>query len=691
MAKDLLFEIGTEEMPAGSMDQIRNDYLELAAKELAKYRLDFVCCDVFSTPRRLVLYVKGLAEKQADNKETVRGPAVSIAFDDQGNPSRAGEGFARGQGMTIEDLIKKDGYLYAEKVEAGRPTDQILLDILPELIDKLPLPKAMRWGDKDIEFIRPIKWLLALFGSEVINFSVAGIKSSNQSEGHRFLSDGAVTIASPKNYFAKLAKASIIVDQTERKELILSQIDDIQLLDYKPLIDNQLLTEVIDLVEYPTAFMGEFSPDYLELPDEVLITAMQKHQRYFPILDKNDEIAPYFIAVRDGDTENIDGVIEGNEMVLQGRLADARFFFEEDQKYGFENRSEDIKEIVFQKELGSIFDKVERLVKLGGLLSEKLALTPELRKQIERAAALSKNDLATEMVNEFANLQGVMGKEYALLLGEKKQVAAAIDEQYLPRFAGDNLPKTKVGMVLSLAEKIDNLVSHFALGYIPSGSQDPFALRRQATGIVRILISNDLSITVSEMIRAGLTVLDTEEIKLKNPVEEIKIFLKQRLENYLDEAGIRYDIINSVININDDDFSDLKNRAEAIMKIRNNNQQLFVDLVRGLVRAKNIAAKLQEDHLLVKEELLIEKEEKKLYATYFAKKENINEAFAKGNYEKGLKLLVTLKESVDEFLDNVMVMVKDNDVKNNRLALLEAIAKLADSVMDIDQIALDEQ
>lgn len=687
MAKNLIFEIGTEEMPAASMQRFREDYLKTAAAVFENNNLEYEVMNVYSTPRRLVLAVDQLSEKQEDQREIVRGPAVNIAFDDQGNPTKAGEGFARGQGVEVDELVEKGDYLYAEKVEKGKKTAEILPQILAKIVDQVPLPKAMRWGSVQMEFIRPIKWLLILFGGEKLDLEIAGVKSSNYSIGHRFLSEGQIEINNAADYFAALKDASIIVKQDERKNLIKKQIAELD-LSAQAVIKESLLAEVIDLIEYPTAFKGSFSEDYLELPPEVLITAMEKHQRYFPVMTDNDQLKSEFIGVRDGGSNYLEEVIAGNEMVLKGRLDDAKFFFAEDQKYGFLNRTEDIKNIVFQKDIGSVYQKVEKLQQITARLAELLGYNSAQKEISVRAAELCKNDLATEMVNEFANLQGLMGREYALLEGEAEESAEAIYEHYLPRFAGDKLPETKSGTILAVAEKLFNLSSHFLLGNIPSGSQDPFALRRQATGLLRIILDKDLEVNLEELIQLSMEIVSINPKNINSAAFELKDFIKQRLENLLAEEDIRYDIINAVIKVNDQDLLDLYQRAHKLMEFRAENPSLFVDLIRGLVRAKNISEKA-ENKLEIDAGLLVEDEEKELYKAFKQRKSEINRFFASGQYQKGFYLLVELKEYIDAFLDNVMVMVDELELKNNRLALLKNISVLMSEVMDIEEIALD--
>jgi len=415
---------------------------------------------------------------------------------------------------------------------------------------------------------------------------------------------------------------------------------------------------------------------------------MQKHQRYFPVREKAGELQAEFIGVRDGGREYLEEVISGNEMVLKGRLDDAQFFFAEDQKYGFLNRSEDIKDIVFQQELGSVYDKVQKLKRITAELAELLDYDEHKKENSVRAAELCKNDLATEMVNEFANLQGVMGREYALLEGENEQTAQAIFEHYLPRHAGDDLPKSDCGRVLSMAEKMFNLSSHFLLGNIPSGSQDPFALRRQATGLVRIILSDEININIEEMIDRSFEVVEINQESHAERAAELKEFIKQRLDNLLSELNIRYDIINAVINVNDNDLLDLYKRAEKLMEFRSANPDLFVDLVRGLVRAKNISENL-ESKKEIDAGLLTADEEKELYKNFKVIQPEIEGYFAQKEYQKGFYLLVDLKENIDMFLDNVMVMVDDKELKQNRLSLLAEISQLMNDVFDIEEIALD--
>lgn len=686
MAEDFLLEIGTEEMPANDMDLIRQNFSQKAANIFSDNRLEYKDLNVYSTPRRLTLYIEDLSENQNDKKESVRGPAYEIAFDDDGNPTKAGEGFARGQGVEVEDLVVRDDYLYADKVEEGEKTKKILNDIILSLMKNINFPKSMRWGNVDFKFIRPIKWLVALFGNQEINFEIAGVTSGRLSYGHRFLTENACKIDKAQNYFDILNDNYIIVDQDKRKKIIIEQIKDLDKISGEVVFTDDLLSEVVDLVEYPTAFCGSFSDEYLEIPEDVLITSMVEHQRYFPVRKKSGELDNLFVGVRDGNEEYLDTVINGNEMVLKARLADAQFFFEEDQKDDFANLKDDLKDVIFKEDLGTMYDKVLRIEKLSKKIANEYNLAKDKTDNLIRAAELSKNDLLTEMVNEFAKLQGIMGAEYADIAGENKDVVEGIREHYLPRFAGDKLPETVIGSILSIADKLDNITAHYSLGIKPSGSQDPFALRRQASSIVRIIINLGENIKISNLINYSLDTLNNDSDDL---IKEIKELLLQRLRNELEEMNLRYDVINAAISIKNDDFVDLKDRAEAVMEVRQDNPELFVDLFRGLVRAKNLGNKA-EGKPDIDKNLFETEEEENLYNKYINLKEIIKNKYKTGDYKSALKRLVEFKKPVDLFLDNVIVMVDNKKLRKNRLALLQKVAKISEMFIDIDEIALDD-
>ena len=496
MSKDLLLEIGTEEVPAHVMPHLLADLKRLAGDMLAARRIAYESLRTIGTPRRSALLVTGLAERQEDVSTETRGPSVAIAFDAEGNPTKAGAGFARGQGIEPSALIQRDGYVYAAVHEKGAETAQLLTEMLPELIRAIPLPNSMRWGDLDFRFIRPIRWLVALYGTDVVPFTLANVTSGNTSRGHRTLAPQDFVIASPADYEAACEKAYIIVDPERRRAMICEQIAAVaKECGGTAEITPDLLEEVLYLVEYPTALSGAFEEKYLALPAETVITPMRDHQRYFPVKAADGSLLPVFITVRNGGKEHLDVVAHGNERVLRARLADAQFFFDEDRKKSLAEHREKLRTVVFQQGLGSMYEKTERLMELVTAIVEDLAPDAAAYEAMEpdarRAAELSKADLVTGMVTEFTELQGIMGREYALLDGEKPEVARAIDEQYMPRFAGDELPQSDLGFALSVADKVDNIVGTFSQGRIPTGSQDPFALRRQALGLVLMLIERE--------------------------------------------------------------------------------------------------------------------------------------------------------------------------------------------------------
>ncbi|SDL40950.1 glycine--tRNA ligase subunit beta [Halarsenatibacter silvermanii] len=685
MADKLIFELGTEEIPAGMVAGLRNNLADDAEELLEDNRIDYEEIDVYSTPRRLVLEAEGVAEKQSDTEEVIRGPSEEIAFDDEGNPTKAAEGFARGQNVDLEEVIIRDGYLFVERLIEGRPAREVLAEMLPELVKNLSQPQTMRWGSGQFEFVRPIRWILALYGERVINFELAGLESDRITRGHRFLGVDSKRIESADDYFSRLADEYVIVDQNRRRAMILEQIKEIENEeDIEVFITDDLIQEVTNLIEFPAAFLGSFNPDFLKVPDEVLKTSMIEHQRYFPVKE-NDSLAASFISVRNGDEKHLENVIKGNEMVIRARLADAAFFYEEDRSVELEDFNQELKNIIYQEELGSIYDKVKRLEKLSRGFGQNLGLSEDKIQALKRAARLAKFDLATDMVDEFAKLQGVMGRIYAEDAGEEKPVAEAIEEHYLPDQSGGELPGSDVGAVLSIADKMDDIVSNFFAGNEPSGSHDPFALRRKGVGIIRILISRDWNITVSELIAETSELIGAEDEVRVN----IRDFIRDRLESHLGERDIRYDIIKAVLEAGFDDITDCWKRCQALMNLRSENLGRFTDLIYGLQRCQNLAAQ-GEPAAEINPDLLGEEEEMNLHREYSDVKEDVLSSFSAGSYEKGLEKLVDLKDPIDNFLDNVVVMVDDEETRKNRLALLAEVSSLSDQVMDIGEIALDE-
>ena len=683
MSKDLLLEIGTEEVPAHVMPRMLSDLARLAEALFKERRIAYESLRTIGTPRRTALIVTGLAARQEDVSTETRGPSVSIAFDAEGNPTKAGAGFARGQGIDPSALIQRDGYVYASVHEQGAETRQLLTELLPELIRTLPLPNSMRWGDLDFRFIRPIRWIVALYGTEVVPFTLANVTSGNASRGHRTLSPQDFVISSPADYETACEKAYIIVDPVRRRSMITEQINEVaKSCGGTAEITPDLLEEVLYLVEYPTALSGSFEEKYLALPAEAVITPMRDHQRYFPVKAADGSLLPVFITVRNGGREHLDVVAHGNERVLRARLADAQFFFDEDRKKSLAEHREKLKTVVFQQGLGSMYEKTERLMGLVTAIVEELAPDEAAYEAFEpdarRAAELSKADLVTGMVTEFTELQGIMGREYALLDGEKPEVARAIDEQYMPRFAGDELPQSDLGFALSVADKIDNIVGTFSRGKIPTGSQDPFALRRQALGLVLMLIEHESGLLRSDLVDEAYDLYALEEVSRDKMQADVADFIRLRLKNVLTERGVRYDVQEAVLT--DVDFvADVSVRAAYVERLLASSGADA--LVQSFVRVGNIARMTETE--IVDPALFAAQEERTLHAAY----EHAVAARAEG--ADTLPAEQRLAKAIDAFFDAVMVMDKDEHIKTNRLALLKVIDNYLLCTADYSKIVLN--
>ena len=683
MSKDLLLEIGTEEVPAHVMPHLLADLKRLAGEMFAERRLAYDSLRTIGTPRRTALLVTGLAERQEDVSTETRGPSVAIAFDAEGNPTKAGAGFARGQGIEPSALIQRDGYVYASVHEKGAETAQLLAELLPELIRTIPLPNSMRWGDLDFRFIRPIRWIVALYGTEVVPFTLANVTSGNTSRGHRTLSPQDFVISSPADYETACEKAYIIVDPERRRAMICAQISETaKACGGTAEITPDLLEEVLYLVEYPTALSGSFEEKYLALPAEAVITPMRDHQRYFPVKAADGSLLPVFITVRNGGRDHLDVVAHGNERVLRARLADAQFFFDEDRKKSLSEHREKLKTVVFQQGLGSMYEKTERLMELVTVIVEDLAPDAAAYEAMEpdarRAAELSKADLVTGMVTEFTELQGIMGREYALLDGEKPEVARAIDEQYMPRFAGDELPQSDLGFALSVADKIDNIVGTFSRGKIPTGSQDPFALRRQALGLVLMLIEHESDLLLSDLVEEASYLYDLDVSLCQKMQVYVADFIRLRLKNVLTERGVRYDVQEAVLT--DVDFvADVPVRAAYVERLLASDGADA--LVQSFVRVGNIARMTETG--VVDPALFQAAEEGALHAAYER---------AVAAREEGADTLPAeqvLAAAIDAFFDAVMVMDKDERIKANRLSLLKNIDNYLLWTADYSKIVLN--
>ena len=675
MAKDLLFEIGAEEIPAGFMPNILGQLKTLAETKLNDAHLPFESIATYGTPRRLALIVKGLADTSAEISERHKGPSASIAYDADGNATKAAIGFARGKGLDVADLVVEDGYIYAETKTAGVPAKDIVTDMLPQLITGLNFPKSMHWGNLDAKFVRPVRWLVALLDEEVIPVEFATVKSGNVTRGHRFLGADEITIKNAASYVDTLKENFVMVDQDARRELISKQLHDIAASKNASIVwDDDLLEEINYLVEWPTALCGGFEESYLALPDAAIITPMKDHQRYFPLVDQAGKLLPMFLTVRNGSNHSIEVVQAGNERVLRARLDDAKFFFNEDRKKPLIDRQDGLTKIVFQEGLGNLADKTERLLKLGRVFGEECGLHEDAAVVLERATELAKTDLTTGMVTEFTELQGVMGKEYALLDGESPEVAEAIFEQYLPRFAGDVLPQTEAGKVLSIIDKVDNIVATFSRGLIPTGSQDPYALRRQTIGILNILLGSEWNISLRPIFKSSMELLNVPAEKQDELLGQVEEFFTLRLKNIFLDREVPHHVIDLLLSNNELSVADAEGFVNALLANRIDEN---VELVQAYTRMYNLVKDVE--YTGVNSDLLKEDAEKALFEAASKASEASLAAWEANDYAAVVAVPATLVPAINKFFEDVMVMDKDEAIKANRLQLV----RLAYSVMAI--------
>ncbi|TCI48724.1 glycine--tRNA ligase subunit beta [Exiguobacterium sp. SH3S2] len=683
--RDLLLEIGLEELPAQYVLRSEKQLGERVAAFLSDARVDFGAVTVYSTPRRLAVLVRDVEESQQDLTETLRGPAKKIAQDADGNWSKAAAGFARGRGLSVDDLYfaeeKGVEYVFADRHESGQPTAS-LLGGLEDVVRGMTFPKNMKWGTSSLRYMRPIRWLVAMFGTEQIDFEIEGVQTGNVTRGHRFLSKGDVTISSPDRYVATLEQEFVVASYDDRRERIERQIE--QLANeqgWTVPLDASLLEEVTNLVEWPTALFGEFDASYLDLPEEVLITTMKEHQRYFPVYI-GDTLQHYFVTVRNGNADHLQNVAKGNEKVIRARLADAVFFYEEDKKTKIDDQLDRLDRIVFHEKLGTTGAKVRRVQQLA------LTLAPLFNadaQKVERAGEIHKFDLVSQMVYEFTELQGVMGEKYALQQGEDKEVAAAIREHYMPRFAGDASPATPTGAALALADKLDSIAAFFGVGMIPSGSQDPFALRRQAQGVVQILgdwhvdlpVDKLLSQVVESQVEAGLYDADKEQVKA-----QLNDFFMLRLKYRLQERQVRYDVIDAVLTTGLT-VEQLDARAEAVQNMLSDEAK---QLIEQLTRVVNIAKKGEPG--LVDPALFENAEEKALHAAVESTLPETHEAVEVGDYMRAITLLRALEQPISAYFENTMVMSDVETIRHNRLSEMKRLATTIERVADFSALVL---
>lgn len=723
MPKDLLLEIGTEEIPAKfiprALDTIKNsldNYLTRDAKIL------FQGISSFGTPRRLVIHIQGMAEKQADTVVEATGPAKRAAFDENGKPTKAAEGFAKSQGVKVKDLqiieTPKGEYVCVKKIVKGKKTKDILKEILPKFIaSPTYFPKTMRWGDGDISFARPIHWIVALFGTEVIPFKVGNVKSGAISYGHRFMRPQAFKVTGIKDYLKRTKAAYVIADIEERKELIRKSVEkEAKAIKGLILQDNSLLDEVANLVEYPVAFRGSFDKEFLNLPKDVVVNAMREHQRYFSVVDKDGGLLPYFITIANTKAKDPKVVIKGNERVLKARLSDAKFYFDKDIKIPLTERVDQLRGVVFQAKLGTSYEKVKRFAELSLFVGASLEQSEPLKQDerpenflgedynpkafdsfsigpklfnkmvIGRAAMLCKADLVSGMVGEFPKLQGVMGMEYALISGECPDVARAIYEHYLPTQAGGSLPAGIPGAIISMADKMDTICGCFGVGLIPTGTADPYALRRQALGIIAIILEKGFPLSTDKIVDKSINLLNEKLTRTPTDVKkDVLEFFKERLRNQLMSQGYSFDAIDAVLSAPWHDMNDAVKRVKALEEFKKN--PACAALVIAFKRVSNILKGFEFKDEKPYTALFEDKDEKALFEIAEKIAPEINKHWKEGNYEKVFEALASLKGIIDTFFDKVMVMVEDEKIRNNRLVLLSTVRNLYYQIADMSKLA----
>lgn len=688
MAHTFLLEIGLEEIPAHVVTPSSQQLVQKVKNFLEAERLSFEEIKAYSTPRRLAVKVFGLADKQADIEEEAKGPAKKIALDAEGNWSKAAQGFSRGQGCTPDDIFFKElkgvEYAYVKKFIPGRLAKEVLADLKAVVMD-LKFPTMMRWADNDFEYVRPIKWLVALLDDEVISFNVLDVETGRTTKGHRFLGE-TVTLAHADEYPVSLESQKVIADAKKREALIVSQIEALaKANDWDIKVDPDLLEEVNNLVEYPTVFAGSFAAKYLAIPDEVLITSMKDHQRFFYVTDKDGKLLPNFVSVRNGDQEYLENVIAGNEKVLTARLEDAEFFYAEDQKQTIADYVERLKKVMFHDKIGTIYEKMERVSLIAEFLGEKLGLSETELADLKRASQIYKFDLVTGMVGEFSELQGVMGEIYARLQGENDAVATAMREEYMPISAEGKLPKTDVGAVLSVADKLDSIQAFFSAGMLPSGSNDPYALRRQALGIVRIAFAKDWALS-APLLRAAIEYAFEKRPDLYKNIAPVKNetplrdFMIDRVHQLLNDE-VRRDILETVIANKENPFVAERKAAQTLAD--HIEDETFKETIEALTRVGRLAAKMDKEQKGEVDPALFEDEaEQQLHQAV----ETVAKEFATADLEEKFMALQTLREPISQYFEKIMVMAEDEKIRANRLRELAKIADLTAVFGELDNL-----
>jgi len=692
MFHELLLEIGTEEIPSDYLENGLKAFRDLAESQLKNSRIEIgEPLAAYGTPRRLVLIGKAVQDKQVDTVQEITGPPKAAAFDDRGNPTKAALGFAKKHGVSVEGLeileTPKGDYLFVKRSIPGRPTQEVLSEVFPRILADLPWPKSMRWGSQGFPFVRPIHWMIALYNGSVVPFEVAGIKSGNTTAGHRFMAPRMMQVTSLDDYLAKLEKSFVLLDQKERtrkvEDVVAKAAAGVSGVAIK---DEELVATVANMVEYPSAVCGSFDKAFLAIPSPVLITAMKKHQKYFALQDRKGRLMPNFVAINNTIAKDETVVRKGHEKVLRARLSDASFFFKEDRKKSLEGRLEDLKGVIYQAELGTSYAKVQRFTALAEFLAGKVA--PDKLQIVRLAARLCKCDLVTQMVTEFPTLQGVMGTEYARLDGHPEEACVAIHEHYLPARAGDELPGSVPGAIVSVADRMDTIAGFFAIGLEPTGAADPFALRRHALAIIRILESWDWDVSLTEIVSKTLSVL-AKEIAFDSPLILSKVldFFRERYRQMMLRSDYGYGLVEAAIAVEFDRINQLRSRLDQLQAFVKEFGE-FESFVLTSKRISNIL-KNQDEPMRVQSALFKAPCESKLWDSYQQVKQPIEDLIQKKNTCEALKLMATLKGPVDDFFNGVEILTKESlELKNNRVGMLQELSRLFLKVADFSKFAI---
>lgn len=689
---NILLEIGSEEIPAGYIAPALSFLSSELVQKLANARISHGKARTYGTPKRLAVEIEDVSSRQSSLEMEVMGPPVKIGFDATGKPAVAAKKFAEKLNLSTDQLRVKDTpkgrYIFASVVESGLDTITMLQTLLPELILSIPFPKVMKWGDLSIQFTRPIHSVLALYGEKIVSFDTGNIASNRYALGHRFMSPGKIDILKPSEYISSLRNAHVIVEIPERKDLVKKEISGIaENLGGRVFQDEELLDTVTNLVEYPVAVAGRFDPEFLELPEEVLITSMREHQKYFAVIDKNERLMPCFIAVNNTRAKNMDVVANGHERVLRARLRDAQFFYRSDLEISVESFVDKLKGVLFQARLGTIYEKTMRVQQLARFIASEAGLDSNEIEMASRAALLSKADLVSHMVVEFPKLQGIMGRVYAVKSGEQDSVSIAIEEHYRPTSSGGKLPETLTGAIVSIADKVDSICGCFSIGLIPTGASDPYALRRQAIGIIQIMLNRNFSFSVSKLLETSLKIYDQfDDDHISNTVSVIQAFFQNRMSFLLAESGFAKDSIAAVISASSDHIPNVWKRVQALEELKTAPD--FEPLATAFKRVVNIIRKTEIDFTQrINSSLFQDPSETALYDTYQTVKKLVTRHLENGDFTGALQNIASLRTTVDAFFDSVLVMTDDMNIRNNRLTLLGHIASLFDSIADFTKIS----